>query len=78
MKKLIAIGLIALAGAMSIQGCAGMQVDASQMTDCFLACLQDTIWVVKDGVRVPVVPEDYRLLIWNRDTNQFELKDKTE
>lgn len=78
MKKLIAIGFIVLAAGVSMQGCAGLQVDASQMTDCFLACLQDTIWVMKDGVKVPVVPEDYRLLIWNRDTQQFELKDKVE
>lgn len=78
MKKVFALAMIVLAAGLSMQGCAGMQVDASQMTDCFLACLQDTIWVIKDGVKVPVVPEDYRLLIWNRDTGQFELKDKAE
>jgi len=77
MLRAFLLVLAALAILLSSGGCAGLKIDVEQTADCFLECLKDTIWVVNaEGIRVPVIPEDYRLLIWDQEAGQFEFKDK--
>jgi hypothetical protein len=69
MRKLLILLVFVL-----VVGCAGIKVDTGAVTDCMLSCLNDTIWVSKDGVLVPVVPGDYDELIYQPKEGILELK----
>ena len=71
-KLLVLLMFTALAGVLG--GCAGMKIDAGAVTDCMVACLNDTIWIEKDGVLVPVVLGEYDELIYTPKDGVLELK----
>jgi hypothetical protein len=52
--------LLALCFAALLVGCGApnVTIDADSVTDCLRACAADTLWVVVDGVRVPLPLED--------------------
>lgn len=73
MKRLLPLLFLVAAA-----GCAGIQIDAEQMTACVVQCLSDQpVLVINEatGDTVRIYPGDYREWIWN-DDGTVTLKDK--
>ena len=69
MKRTLGIlTLLALAG-ICTGGCAlpwggDISIDTDTIAGCMAECMSDTLWVEMDGQEIPVVPSDYKKIIF--------------